>query len=88
MRVQDACIIRREKERVQRSFNELVISGIFPATLSCRNVFRLELLRLELVEDDGVVDGGVLLDSLNWCRLELVTVECGGVRPLRRSPLA
>ena len=27
------------------------------------------------------------LNSLNWCRLELVTVECGGVRPLRR-PLA
>ena len=45
-----------------------------------------QLLRLEL---EVVDDDGVLLNSLNWSRLELVTVECGGVRPLgRRSPLA
>ena len=43
-----------------------------------------QLLRLEL---EVVDDDGVLLNSLNWSRLELVTVECGGVRPLgRRSP--
>ena len=31
MRVQDACIIKREKERVQRSFDEKVLFGIFHA---------------------------------------------------------
>ena len=80
MRVQDACIIRREKERVQRSFAELVICGIFLAMLSCRVVFRLGLLCLGLVEDDGVVDGGVLLPPRF---LELVSARTGDCRVRR-----
>ena len=53
--------MRREKERVQRSFVELVISGIFlrcsQALLFCSESGD-RLVRLEHVEDDG--DVGVL----------------------------
>ena len=71
------------KERERKStalFRRISYMWNFPRDAFMPRCFRLELLCLGLVEDDGVVDGGVLLPPRF---LELVSARTGDCRVRR-----
>ena len=94
MRVKDASFMRRKRKKEYSALNtnkniqnmEFSLDALMPCCFAPKVGINMSTSNSSRIMVSSMAASSPL-NSLNWCRLELVTVECGGVRPLRR-PLA